>query len=82
MWDLVRGLSVIHDNHVCLLVTMVRSRLLSHDKTELKLGFARPLTSELMLAVSKNAFKSQVLVFVADYNVLQSFATDASKGHC
>ena len=46
-----------------------------------QLGFARPLTSEPMLTVSKNALKSQVLVYVADLYVLWNFATDTRKRH-
>ena len=51
----------------------------NHVKEELnKLGFARPLTTEAVLAVSKNIFKEKMLINVADYYMLMCLATDAS----
>ena len=38
-------------------------------------------TSETMLTVSKKAFKGYVFVYVAYYNMLKGFATDACKRH-
>ena len=42
------------------------------------LGFARPLTTEVMLAVSKIGFKGKMLINVADYYMCKSLATTAS----
>ena len=47
---LVKDPREINDDHISLLVTKI------------KMGFARPMTSETMLRVSKNAFKGLVLV--------------------
>ena len=44
------------------------------------MGFARPLTSEPMLTVSKNAFKSQGLFYVA-IMCSRGLPTDACKWH-
>ena len=73
MWYLVKGLSEIHDYHIRLSVTPVHSsiQVSNHVMNELnQLGFARSLTTETMLTVSKNVFKGRMLVYVADYNML------------
>ena len=70
---LVKGLSEIHDNHVRLPVARTHSSIQITNQVMIKLnllGFARPLTSEPMLTVSKNVFKSQVFVYVTDYYML------------
>ena len=51
----------------------------NHVMKELnQLDFAGPLTTEAMLAVSKNIFEGKMLVNVADYYMLKSLAIDAS----
>ena len=51
----------------------------NHVMRELnQLGFARPLTTEAVLTVSKNIFKGTMLIYVADYYMLKGLATDAS----
>ena len=64
MRHLVKGLCEIHDDHICLFVTPVQGsiQVTNHVMKELnKLGFARPLTTEAMLTVSKNIFKRKML---------------------
>ena len=81
MWHLVKGLCEIHNDHICLSVTPVLSsvQVTNHVMKELnQLGFAGPLTTEAMLAVSKNILEGKMLVNVADYYMLKSLATDAS----
>ena len=73
MWYLVKGLSEIHDDHIRLSVTPVHSsiQVSNHVMNELnQLGFAKSLTTETMLTVSKNVFKGRMLIYVADYNML------------
>ena len=70
MWHLVEGLSKIHDDHICLSVTPVLSsiQVTKHVMKELKrLDFARPLTTEAMLAVNKSVCKGKMHLDVADY---------------
>ena len=60
VWYLVKGLHKIHNDHISLPVTTIQCtiQIADHAMVELnQLGFARPLTSETMLTVSKNAFK-------------------------
>ena len=81
MWHLVKGLCKIHDDHICLSVTPTQSsvQVTNHVMKELnQLGFARPLTTEAVLAVSKNIFKGKMLINVADYYIPKGLATDAS----
>ena len=62
MWHLAKGLCETHDDHTCLSVTPVQSsdQVTNHVMKELdQLGFARPLTTESVLAVSKNIFKGK-----------------------
>ena len=64
----VKGLSEIHDDHIRLSATPVRSsiQVTNHVMKELnQLGLARPLTTETMLTVSKNVFKGNMLIYVA-----------------
>ena len=73
MWCLVIGLSKIHDDHIRLSVTPVRSsiQVTNHVIKELnQLGLARPLTTETMLTVSKNVFNGKMLIYVVDYYML------------
>ena len=77
MWYLVKGLCKIHDDHIRLSVTPVQSsiQVTNHVMKELnQLGLARPLTAETILTV----FKGNMLIYIADYNMLQGFAADAS----
>ena len=83
MWHLVEGLSKIHDDHICLSVTPVLSsiQVTNHDvMKELKqLDFARPLTTEAILAVNNSVFKGKMHLDVADYYcMLESLATYTS----
>ena len=51
----------------------------NHVMRELnQLGFARPLTTEAVLTVSKIILKGKMLIYVADYYMLKGLATDAS----
>ena len=70
MWHLVKGLCEIHNDHICLSVIPVLSSVqVTNDvmKELNQLGFAGPLTTEAMLAVSKNVFEGKMLVNVADH---------------
>ena len=81
MRHLVKGLCEIHDDHIRLSVTPVQGsiQVTNHVMKELnQLGFARPLTTEAMLTVSKNIFKGKMLMNFADYYMLKGLATDAS----
>ena len=81
MWHLVKGLCEIHDDHIYLSVTAVQSsvQVPNHVMKVLnQLGFSRPLTTEAMLAGSKNIFKGKILINVADYYMLKGLATDGS----
>ena len=81
MRHLVKGLCEIHDDYIRLSVAPVQGsiQVTNHVMIELnQLGFARPLTTEAMLTVSKNIFKGKMLINVADYYMLKGLATDAS----
>ena len=81
MWDLVKGVCKIHDDHIRLSVTPVQSliQVTNHVMKELnQLGLAIPQTTETMLTVIKNVFKGKMLIYFADNNMLQDFAADAS----
>ena len=84
VWYLVKGLCEIHYDHVSLSVSVIQYMIQIANQIMEKmnqLGFARPLTSETMLTVSKNAFKGKVLVCIAYNYMRQGFATDASERH-
>ena len=58
MWDLVEGLCEIHDDQICLLVSLIHCTIQVADDIVHKLnqlGFTRPLTSEPMLFILKEA---------------------------